>query len=262
MELVDSHCHLDFPAFAPDREAILDHCKKIGIRKIIVPGITRTGWAGQLSLCSRHSHTLYPALGLHPLFLKQHNKNDLTELASLIANTRPVAIGEIGLDYYFPHHDKTLQLYYFETQLEIAEQAGLPVILHVRKAHDAVLGCLRQRQLKGGIAHAFNGSLQQAEQYLALGFKLGFGGAVTYSRANKLKRLAQQLPLGAMVLETDAPDMAPASHHGERNRPDYLPEILNTLARLRDEDPQTIAARTTANIRELFAFVTSGKGPE
>ncbi len=262
MELVDSHCHLDFPAFASDREAILDHCKKLGIRKIIVPGVTRAGWAGLLSLCSRHSHTLYPALGLHPLFLKRHNKNDLTELASLIAGTRPVAVGEIGLDYYSPHQDKVLQLYYFDTQLEIAEQAGLPVILHVRKAHDAVLSRLRQRQLKGGIIHAFNGSLQQAEQYLASGFKLGFGGAVTYWRAKKLRHLARQLPLSALVLETDAPDMAPVNHHGERNRPDYLPEILETLARLRNEDPQTIAARTTENIRELFPSGTSDPGPE
>ncbi len=262
MELIDSHCHLDLPAFNPDREAVLARCSKIGIKAIVIPGVTQEGWPGLLSLCSKYRNMLYPALGLHPLFLEQHNKTDLSELVRQIALNSPVAVGEIGLDYYAPHQNRALQLDYFEAQLDIAEDAGLPVILHVRKAHDMVLGCLRQRHLKGGIAHAFNGSLQQAERYLSLGFKLGFGGAVTYSRANKLRRLAQQLPLSALVLETDAPDMAPANHHGERNQPGYLPEIVKTLARLRNEDPLTIATRTTANTRELFAINTPDRVPK
>ncbi|HHL44990.1 MAG TPA: TatD family deoxyribonuclease [Gammaproteobacteria bacterium] len=254
MELVDSHCHLDLPAFDSDRDAILARCSEIGIKSIIVPGITRAGWDNLLSLCSRHSDMLYPALGLHPWFLSKQKEAELSELAEQLQRSHPVAVGEIGLDYYLPHQNRALQLNFFETQLDIAEDAGLPVILHVRKAHDTVLGCLRRRQLKGGVAHAFNGSLQQAEQYISLGFKLGFGGAVTYPGARKLRRLAQQLPLNALLLETDAPDMAPADHHGERNRPDHLPEILHTLAHLRDENPATIATRTTANARELFAL--------
>ncbi len=262
MELVDSHCHLDFPAFDLDRQAILARCKKTGIKTIIVPGVIQAGWEGLLSLCSRHHGMLYPALGLHPLFLAQHKKNDLPELARQVRHHRPVAIGEIGLDYYTPGQNRILQLNYLESQLDIAEDAGLPVILHVRKAHDAVLGCLRRRRLKGGVAHAFNGSRQQAEQYLELGFKLGFGGAVTYPRASRLRRLAQQLPLDALILETDAPDMAPANHHGERNQPDFLPEIVNALADLRDEDPLAIATRTTANAKQLFKLDNTTGSPE
>ena len=256
MELVDSHCHLDLPVFDSDRDAILARCRETGIKNIIVPGITRAGWENLLSLCSRHSDILSPALGLHPWFLDRQKTAELSRLAEQIRHSHPVAVGEIGLDYYRPHPDRALQLNFFETQLDIAEDAGLPVVLHVRKAHDTVLGCLRRRQLKGGVAHAFNGSLQQAEQYISLGFKLGFGGAVTYPRARKLRRLAQQLPLSALLLETDAPDMAPADHHGKRNQPDYLPEILHTLAHLRDEDPAAIATRTTTNARELFALDT------
>jgi len=254
MELVDSHCHLDFPIFDPDRETILARCREIGLKSIIIPGVARNGWKKLLSLCSRHHNMLYPALGLHPLFLARHRKTDLSELAKQICHNRPVAIGEIGLDYYTPHQDRVLQQDYFEAQLDIAEDTGLPVILHVRKAHDTALGCLRRRHLKGGVAHAFNGSLQQAEQYLELGFKLGFGGAITYSRASRLRRLARQLPLDALVLETDAPDMAPANHHGERNQPDFLPETVKILAGLRDENPSAIAAQTTANARQLFAI--------
>ncbi len=261
MELLDSHCHLDLPIFDPDRDAILARCGKIGVKSIIVPGINKAGWGRLLTLCSRHSNLLYPALGLHPLFWAQHKETDLSELARQIHQHQPVAVGEIGLDYYLPDQNRTRQLGCFEAQLDIAEQTGLPVILHVRKAHDVVLGLLRRRRIKGGVAHAFNGSLQQAEQYIGLGFKLGFGGTVTHSRAHRLRRLAQQLPLSALVLETDAPDMAPANHHGERNRPDYLPEILNTLAHLRDENPLTVATRTTANAKQLFAINITNQGP-
>ncbi len=258
MELFDSHCHLDFPVFDTDREAILNHCRKIGIRGIIVPGINRAGWSNLLAICSRYKDLLYPAIGLHPLFLAQHKESDLTELASRIRKNRPVAVGEIGLDYYLPECNHAQQQACFEAQLDIAEQTNLPVILHVRKAHDIVLSTLRRRHVKGGVAHAFSGSLQQAEQYLELNIKLGFGGAITHPRAHRLRRLVKQLPLEAMILETDAPDMAPANHHGERNLPSYLPGILNTLAKLRDEKPETIAAQTTANTMELFAIDPGG----
>lgn len=253
MDLFDSHCHLDFPSFDHDRDAILARCHHLGIKHIIIPGVTCAGWKGILELCSGHDGMLYPALGLHPVFLKQHKESHLLELVEQINSNRPVAIGEIGLDYYIRQHNKEMQLNYFDVQLGIAEDAGLPVILHVRKAHDQVLKCLhRRRKLKGGVAHAFNGSLQQAEQYLSMGFKLGFGGAITWPRARKLRHLVQQLPLTALVLETDAPDMTPAAHHGERNQPDYLPEIVAVLAQLRSEEPGTVARQTTANAMEIF----------
>ncbi len=258
MKLFDSHCHLDFPAFDADREEILRDCREKGFTGIVVPGVTRDGWARICSLCSAHDDLLHPALGLHPLFVEQHKEEHLGALTGQIRRHRPVAIGEIGLDFYPPDIDRTRQRHYFESQLDIAQETGLPVILHVRKAHDAVLQALRRRRLKGGIAHAFNGSLQQAGQYLELGFKLGFGGAVTYPRARKLHRLVRELPLEGLVLETDAPDMVPITHRGERNQPGYLLEILDTIARIRDEAPRWIAARTAENVSQLLHLRSRG----
>jgi TatD DNase family protein len=138
--------------------------------------------------------------------------------------------------------------------LNIAREADLPVILHVRRAHDATLATLKQSRLKGGIAHAYSGSLEQARQYVDLGFRLGFGGMLTFERSTKLRRLARELPLEAIVLETDAPDLTVASHRGERNSPEYLPECLAALAEVRGEDPASVAARTTANARAVFGL--------
>jgi len=142
----------------------------------------------------------------------------------------------------------------FERQLAIARDADLPVILHVRRAHDAALATLRRLRVRGGIAHAYSGSLEQARQYLELGFRLGFGGMLTFERSTKLRRLARELPLEALVLETDAPDLTVASHRGERNSPEYLPEVLAALAEVRGADPAEIAAVTTANACAVFAL--------
>ncbi|HEC18378.1 MAG TPA: TatD family deoxyribonuclease [Gammaproteobacteria bacterium] len=253
MKLIDTHAHLDLPVFDEDRAAILAHCQKLGITRIVVPGIQTGSWPRLREVCAAHPG-LYPAYGLHPVYLAQHGADDVTSLASTILQHRPIAVGEIGLDFYLPELDRQRQQALFDAQLAVAAEARLPVLLHVRKAHDAVLHALRKTPVAGGICHAFNGSLQQAEQYLALGFKLGFGGMLTYERARRLHRLAQQLPLEAMVLETDAPDMTVASHHGERNSPEYLPECLQALATLRDEDPAVVAAQTTANAETVLDF--------
>jgi len=251
MQLIDTHCHLDVAAFDRDRDAVLTRACTAGVTRIVVPGITAAGWKKLLTLCTSETG-LYPALGLHPVFLDTHHPDDLQALEASIARHKPVAIGEIGLDFYRPELDRARQKALFEAQLHIARAAGLPVLLHVRKAHDDTLALLHKARVCGGICHAFNGSLQQARQYIELGFKLGFGGMLTFDRSRKLHRLARELPLAIMVLETDAPDMPPASHHGQRNSPEYLPEVLQALARLREEDTDTIAAQTTANAIELL----------
>ncbi len=252
MELIDSHCHLNLPAFDADRAALLARCHDAGVTHIVVPGIRATAWHKLLTLCTANDN-LYPALGLHPVFIEQHGEHDLSALASAIAKHQPVAVGEIGLDFFLPGLDRARQLSLFAAQLTIARNANLPVLLHVRKAHDETLKLLRKTRLaRGGICHAFNGSLQQAQQYIELGFKLGFGGTLTYERSHKLHRLARELPLDAIVLETDAPDMPPARHHGQRNSPEYLPEVLQALVEIRDEDAAMIAAQTTANAIELL----------
>lgn len=250
-EIIDTHCHLDVEEFDPDRAAVVERCRSQRIIGIVVPGIHRNGWQRTLNCC-RLFPGLYPALGLHPVYLAQHQDEHLTELESRIAAEQPVAIGEIGLDYFLTDLDRERQQEIFDAQLALARAGGLPVLLHVRKAHDQILASLRRAKVRGGIAHAYNGSLQQAYQYLELGFKLGFGGMLTYERSRKIRALARELPLTAIVLETDAPDLTVATHRGERNSPEYLPDCLAALAEVRDEDPAMIAAQTTKNAREVL----------
>lgn len=256
MELIDTHCHIDVEDFAADRAAVLDHCRILGVRRMIVPAILARTWPQLLDLC-QHEPGLLPALGLHPVYIDQHTDADVEALAAWVEREQPVAVGEIGLDYFLDDLDKARQQQVFEAQLCVAREAGLPVVLHVRKAHDQVLATLKRIRVRGGFAHAFNGSLQQAQQYIDLGFKLGFGGMLTFERSNKLRGLAKALPLDALVLETDAPDMTVASHLGERNSPEYLPECLQVLAELRDVEPAVIAQATTRNAETVLGLPPS-----
>jgi TatD DNase family protein len=199
---------------------------------------------------------LHPALGMHPVFMDHHADADLPALEAVLAEHQPLAVGEIGLDFALEKDAaaRERQRDFCAAQLGIARHAGLPVLLHVRKAHDTMLGLLRRAGVPGGIAHAFNGSLEQARAYLDLGFRLGFGGMLTFERSSKLRRLAAELPLEAIVLETDAPDLTVASHRYERNSPEYLPEVLAALAAARDADPQGLAEATTANARAVLGI--------
>jgi len=249
--IIDTHCHLDIEQFDADREEVLARARKNGVTDLIIPAVTADRWDRLLALCARDSG-LHPALGLHPVYLEQHDDEDLEKLPDAIAASRPVAVGEIGLDFALRELDRERQISLLERQLEIAEAFALPVILHVRKAHDDIIRLLKKRTLPGGTVHAFNGSLQQAETYIAMGFKLGFGGMLTFERSNKLRRLANALPASALVLETDAPDLTVASHQGERNSPEYLPEVLTALAEVRGESREEVAASTSANARAVF----------
>ncbi|EXJ14721.1 TatD family hydrolase [Imhoffiella purpurea] len=254
-ELIDTHCHLDVAAFDPDRDAVRRRCGALGLDAILVPAIQAAGWPGLLDCCARWEEgtpRLHPALGLHPVYLESHGDADIAALERAVADRSPAAIGEIGLDFFVEGLDPDRQLALFEAQLGIARDAGLPVVLHVRKAHDRVLAALQRIPVVGGIAHAFSGSLQQGRQYLDLGFALGFGGMLTFERSSKLRRLARQLPLEGMVLETDAPDLTVASHRGERNSPEYLPEVLESLAALRELGTDEVARVTTANARRVL----------
>lgn len=246
MHIFDTHCHLDNSAFDPDRSQVLENCRQKGIDYMLVPATVQAGWDGLLTLC-RQEKGLYPALGLQPIFIEQHTQQHLEQLELYLEKYQAVAIGEIGLDFFIDRSDKDRQLYFFSAQLDIARNANLPVSLHIRKAHDQVLSLLRKHPVKGGFAHAFNGSLQQAQQFIDLGFKLGFGGTLTYERSRKIRELARVLPLESIVLETDAPDMSVAAHRGERNSPEYILDCLNVLAELRNEEPQFIARYTTNN---------------
>jgi TatD DNase family protein len=250
-EIIDTHCHLDVDAFDRDRDEVLQRARRAGVIAQIIPAIEASGWTKLLTFCEQHTD-LYPALGLHPVFLEQHTQTDLETLSAEIATVRPVAIGEIGLDFAIKSLDRDTQKQLFEAQLVIAQNARLPVIIHARKSHDEVIKLLRKHRISGGSIHAFSGSLQQGMHYYEMGFKLGFGGMLTFERSRKLRQLAHDLPAEALLLETDAPDMTVASHRGERNSPQYLPQVLAALAGARDEPIETVARYTTNNARAIF----------
>jgi TatD DNase family protein len=254
MELIDTHSHVDADVFSDDLEDVLSRARGAGVAAQVLPGVYRAGWERILFLCSKEKD-LFPALGLHPMYLQNHGRQDLDLLRMHALRRELVAIGEIGLDYFVEDANRAAQQELFEAQLTIAAKAGLPVLLHVRKAHDQVQATLRRLRFScGGIVHAFSGSLQQAEQYLKMGFYISICGTVTYDRATRIRRVATEIPLQYLVLETDSPDIAPVSHCRQRNSPEYLPEILSALARLRGEAEEEIAVQTTRNARNILGL--------
>lgn len=255
--LIDTHCHIDFSVFDDDRDQVLCQAATLGVQTIVVPAVSASTWQKTIQICSPNSakaeaSELLLALGLHPIFIAKHQPQHLTELDALISQHKPIAIGEIGLDFYQKELDREKQLAYFEKQLIIAKRHHLPVIIHNRKAHDECIKLLNQHKLKGGIIHAFNGSIQQAEKYSELGYLLGFGGMLTYQRSRKLRQLAKNLPISSIVLETDAPDMTVAQHAGQRNSPEYLPMVLQELAEIKQMNPSDIAQICTQNFTKVF----------
>lgn len=258
MPLIDTHCHLDFPAFDNDRDLVLQQARTLGIGAILIPGVSAARWPQVLALCAGRRTSRYPrllpALGLHPAYCDQHCPADVERLRLMLRSGRAVAIGEIGLDFSHAPENTAIQRQYFARQLALAAELSLPLLLHVRKAHDCVLEHLRATQVCGGIVHASSGSVQQARAYIDLGFKLGFGGMLTYARSRKLRALARALPLDALVLETDAPDMSVASHQYQRNSPEYLPEILAALAEARATCAASLARATTVNALDVLGL--------
>jgi TatD DNase family protein len=248
---IDTHCHLDAAEFDADRAAVAARACAGGVEMMVVPAVERANFAAVLETC-RSFPGCHPALGIHPLFVDQAQPEDLDALRAAVAEHHPVAIGEIGLDFFVPGYDREKQEFYFAEQLKIAKEFGLPVLLHLRRAQDTVLKHLRRAAVPGGIAHAFNGSRQQAEAFIKLGFKLGFGGAMTWPRAIHLRELAATLPLKAIVLETDAPDIPPEFVGKGRNSPEYLPRIAQTLAELRGVPLADIAAAARANSLQVL----------
>ncbi len=255
MELIDTHCHLDLQKHFQQFGTALATAHAAGVKKIILPGVMQAGWKRLMQLCNREQG-VFGAPGLHPLYLEHHHPHHLQELEELLSGNgpeRPVAIGEIGLDYYAENVDRAAQQLLFEEQLTIAITAQLPVLLHVRKAHDQVLATIRRKHFsQGGIVHAFSGSYQQACAYIKLGFGIGICGTITYDRAQRIRKNATQLPQESLVLETDAPDIPLAGHRGESNHPRFLPEVLGTLATLRGEPSEITANYTSANARRIL----------
>ena len=274
MPWIDTHCHLDAAEFDADRDAVRQNAKTLGVETCVIPAVMASHFDEVRLLAHRHADAY--ALGIHPLYTQQAEDKDLATLdAHLHAHRedpRLVAVGEIGLDGFVPEINTpeafAKQTHFFEAQLQIAQRHQLPVILHVRRSADGLLKGLRQFPVAGGIAHAFNGSLQQAKMFIEMGFKLGFGGAMTYDRATKLRALATELPLSALVLETDAPDIPPHwmyttaedREKGKaqgRNSPAELPRIASVLAELRGISLEELAAATSANASQALPRLQS-----
>lgn len=249
--LVDTHCHLDAIEFDADRDEVAGAARSAGVRLMVIPAVERANFGAVASVCRDYPGCV-PAYGIHPMYVDRARDGDLDALRETLERETPVAVGEIGLDRYLDARDDALQARWFAAQLELAQDAGLPVLLHVRRAIDPVLGQLRRCRVAGGIAHAFNGSRQQADEFIKLGFKLGFGGAMTFPRATRIRELAATLPLDAIVLETDAPDIAPDWLAGGRNAPDQLPRIAQTLADLRGISIADVAGATSANAASVL----------
>ncbi|POA91430.1 TatD family hydrolase [Pseudomonas protegens] len=262
MELIDSHTHLDFPDFDDDREALLADSRARGVSRMVVLGVYQANWQRLWDLVQSDSQ-LYAAFGLHPVYLDDHRPEHLQQLGDwltrLAGHPQVCAVGEIGLDYFLAHLDRERQQALFEAQLQLAADFQLPALLHVRRSHAAVIASLKRFKLKrGGIIHAFAGSREEAREYLKLGFKLGLGGAATWPQALRLRKVIAELPLHALVLETDSPDMAPAMFPGQRNSPQHLPAICAALAEIIGITSEQLASASTRNACELFGWSSAG----
>ncbi|MYM32329.1 TatD family deoxyribonuclease [Duganella sp. CY15W] len=260
---IDTHCHLDAHEFGNESVAQAALAKAQGVDMIVLPAVEVANFAIVAQLAASVDNACY-ALGIHPIYVPHAKEDDLRVLREQVAaamdDPRFVALGEIGLDFFIPMltepamRDK--QVFFFREQLKIARDFNLPVLTHVRRSQDVVLKHVRQIRPNGGIAHAFNGSAQQAQGYIDLGFKLGFGGAMTFTRALQIRRLAADLPLESIVLETDAPDIAPSWVHPGRNSPDQVPRIGAVLAELRGMTVEQVAATTTENAQNVLPRIS------
>ncbi|AXS81097.1 TatD family hydrolase [Dechloromonas sp. HYN0024] len=248
--LIDTHCHLDAAEFDADRDAVHARAVAAGVGKILVPAVAVNGFAKTREIVARYPGCL-AAYGIHPLYVMQAEAGDLAVLRAWLVQEKPVAIGEIGLDHFVSEIDPVLQEHFFVEQLKLARDFDLPVLLHVRRAVDPVLKQLRRVGVCGGIAHAFNGSRQQADEFIKLGFALGFGGAMTFNGSTRIRELARTLPLDSIVLETDAPDIPPAWLNGGRNSPAELPRMADVLADLRGLTRAEVIAATANNVRRI-----------
>jgi TatD DNase family protein len=264
---IDSHCHLDASEFDPDREQVVERARVAGVRMMLIPAVQADGF-GLTAACAHRFGFAY-TLGIHPLYVSQAHDGDLERLSletrRALADPNFAGIGEIGLDFHEPGQDPVRQEHFYQQQLKLARELSLPVVIHVRRSADRLLKYLRRIEVPGGIAHAFNGSEHQAREFVACGFRLGFGGAATYNGSLRIRRHAASLPDSAVVLETDAPDIAPEwlrqDGTASRNEPAQLPRICACIAQLRDISPHELARINRRNLLETFPRL-AGLAPE
>jgi TatD DNase family protein len=262
MTWFDSHCHLDASEFSEDIDQVVERAVQVGLKGLLIPAVQAKDFQKVIQLCERYKDVLPQicfTLGIHPLYTNEAIDSDLQILKDTLNqyadHPRLVGVGEIGLDYFVTHLDDKKQEFFFEEQLYIAKDFQLPVIIHVRKSQDQILKRLRKIKVSGGIAHAFNGSQVQANHFLKLNFKLGFGGTVTHPRSLQIRRLATELSIDSFVLETDAPDIPPLWLLGDvkgRNEPQEIPKIAECFADLRAISIDQLAIEAQKNILSVL----------
>ncbi|WP_187376603.1 TatD family hydrolase [Vibrio mimicus] len=256
VSLFDTHCHFDFAPFTAEPELELQRAAEQGVKRLLIPSVGPQDWQAVAELAQRFPSTIYYALGFHPLYLDSSSPAHLPELekALMKAEHACVAVGECGLDGMI-NVDAQLQEQMLIAQLVLASQGRLPVILHSRRTHNRLLQLLKQQRFQqGGVLHAFSGSLQEAHQFVDLGFKIGVGGVITYPRANKTRQAIAALATEHLVLETDAPDMPLNGFQGQANHPAQLTKVLETLAQLKDVSVESLAPILWQTSQTLFGL--------
>lgn len=256
MQLIDSHAHIDDKQLAKDLPDVLARALSNGIIAQVVPATHRENWPHIQSLCNEHDE-LFACYGLHPCFMDHHTSEHLHDLAYWLGRETPAAVGECGLDYSCDDVDKSAQQRLFAGQLSLAREFRLPIVIHAHKAVEDVIRMIRSSGHNHGLVHSFNGSLQQATRLIDLGYKLGFGGAVTYSRATRLQELIKAIPVESIVLETDAPYQPPSQYNGQRNEPAYITDVLRCVSEVKNLPVEELAQATTGNAIELFGLPIS-----
>jgi len=251
LDLFDSHSHLDAPEFEHDRSEVILRAQAAGVKQQLLPAVEHASWKHLKEVCERHTG-LYPAYGLHPMFLASHRPEHIPALRTWIEKENPNAVGECGLDFFVEGLDAEQQRFYFIEQLKLAREFELPVIVHARRAVDEAIASIRRIGVSSGVIHSYSGSEEQARQLFNLGFSLGIGGPITYDRARRLRRLVAAMPIEYLMLETDSPDQPNADYRGLRNEPARLVDVLKIVAQLRDQPEADIARVTTANAEKMF----------
>jgi len=254
MRLIDAHCHFDFPCFDEHRRSVLEEARTLGLSHLVIPGVRRADW-GRVSRVASEYEGLYYCLGIHPWYVEEHSEADLAALeqAFQIRHDRCVGVGECGLDRL--HGDLAVQLPWFEAQIDIAAHARLPLVVHSVRTHDEVADLLRRKQFTGRVlVHGFSGSYQQACKLVDLGCFIGVGGVVTKDQGKKTRDALARLPVDTLILETDAPDMAPQGVNRGQNSPVYLNRILAALAELRVADTEHLGRALLCNVQRFYGW--------
>ena len=252
MRLIDSHAHLDFPQFDPDRRAVIERAQEAGLVAILNVGTDLTSSRAAVGLAERYEF-IYAAVGVHPHDAKTVTPAVLGELRALARHPRVVAVGEIGLDYYRDLSPRPVQRRAFFDQLALAAELALPVVIHSREAHDDVLTILRERQ-GTGVLHSYSAGPERLTEALELGLAIGISGPVTFKKAKRLREVAATAPLDRLLVETDCPYLTPEPHRGRRNEPAHVQYVASAVARARGEAAETVAQAMVENACRVFGI--------